>query len=125
MAALAGISGCAFVWWLRAPVLDTVSIHAWKVAALVGGAAIGGIGVVVVRAWLHVTIAVAVGLVGGAAWAEFWFNDVKVGVIESLVAGTSNNGRVLLPLCVAALLGSFSTQAVLRRAARHQRVSDD
>ncbi|SRR5258705_4984703 len=125
-AGIAGVSGCAFVWWLRAPVLDTVGIQGWRAVGLLGAAAIGGVGVVVTGAWLRVSIAVVVGLLGGAAWAEFWWTDVRVGVIDSLVAGVSNYGQgVLVPCAAAALGGAFVTQLVLGKATRHQHLDSD
>jgi hypothetical protein len=126
LAGLAGLSGRAFVWWLRAPVLDSVGIQVWCAFALLGAAAIGGIGVLVNVGWLRVSIAVVVGLVSGAAWAEVWLTDVRVGSIDSLVAGVSNYGQGFLAPCVAAaLLGAFATQVVLRRATWHPRFDGD
>lgn len=126
LAGLAGVSGCAFVWWLRAAVLDTVGIQGWRVVALIGAASIGGIGVLMIGTWLRVSVAVATGLVVGAAWAEFWLSDVRVGLIDSLVAGVFNYGQEFVGPCVAAALeGALVIQVVLRQAGRHRRLDSD
>lgn len=126
LASLAGASGCVFVWWLRAPVLDSVDIQGWHAVGALGAGVIGGIGVVVIGSWLRVSIAVALGLVVGAAWAEFWLTDVRAGFIDSLVDGVSNFGQDLLaPGVAAALAGALVTQAVLSKIARHQRAHYD
>lgn len=115
LAGVAAISGCAYVWWLRAPVVDTVSLVAWRVVGLVTAASIGGIGAVATGSWVRVGIALSIGVLTGAAWSEWWLNDASTGLIDSFVAAVVNQGRSFLLPCVAAgLTGAFATAYIAR-----------
>jgi hypothetical protein len=116
LAGLAVASGFALVLWLRAPVLDTVGIQGWRAIGLVGAGSIGGIGVLMVRSWARVGVAIAIGLLAGAAWAEFRFSDVSVGLSDGVAAALVIHGRaVLLPSIAAALIGAVAMHVVSRK----------
>lgn len=125
LAGLSGASGCVVVWWLRAPLLDAVGIQGWRAVGVLGAVVIGGIGVVAIGAWHRVSIAVALGLVAGATWAEFWLTD-RAELIDSLVAGIFNHGQdVPVPGAAAALFGALVTQMVVSKTARCRRLDTD
>ena len=117
---LAGVTGCAVVWWLRAPILDTLSIQQWRGIALVVAVAVGAGGVALTNAWFRINSAVTIGLVVGAAWVEFSIpSDVRVSLIDSVAAAVSNYGVDFIgPLVVAIAVGAFLARSVLGQALR-------
>lgn len=113
LAGLVLFSGFAYVAWLRAPVIDTFGLQAWRAIGIVGAASISGIGVLSTRSWVRASVAVSIGFLTGAAWSEFWLNDVTTGPIDSVVAAVMNQGPpFLLPWVAAALAGAVATRAV-------------
>jgi len=84
-----------------------------------GAAVIGGIGAAWTGSWLHVSVAVTVGLVAAGAWAEIRFSDVQVGLLQGVVYAIVNDTRELLgPLAAASVAGAFATHVVLSRSGK-------
>ena len=125
-AVLVVVSGGAFISWLLAPILDTVSIQGWRAVGLVVAVTIGGIAVPIIRSWVHVDIAVGTGLVAGAAWVEFWFSDVSLGLLDTVAAGVVGYGRKeLAPGIAAALVGAWVVHLIVLSPTRLQRIDSD
>src|SRR5262245_17973075 len=89
---LAAVSGYAYAWWLRAPVIDILGLQTWRVLALATAALVGGIGTLTTRSWVRVSVAASIGFSSGAAWSEWWFNDVRIGLVDAFVSGVANQG---------------------------------
>jgi hypothetical protein len=117
--ALAGVCGSAFVVWLFSPFYATIGFGGWRAIAVIVAAGLGGIGVLANGSWIPVGIATAIGFIGGAAWVEWRFTDVQLGLADSLWNALVIYGRDALALCVAAsIAGAFVTQMILRRVSR-------
>jgi len=116
LAAVAGIAAFAFYWWLRAPVLDSIGLDGWRAVALVIAGIIGSISVVLTRTGLPLAMAMAVGLIFGAAAAEFWRPDgFPVSLADSVVLAISMYRREFVSIIGATVAGRFLVQLALRR----------
>lgn len=113
---MAALSGCAYICWTLAPVIDTVGIQRWRAAGLVVAMGLGATGTAVVRSFFAALAAVVAGFVTSAAWTEAKFSDVTVEAPQSVVAALSNQGgELLLPAIVGAVFGAFVTHRLMRK----------
>ena len=94
-------------WWLCAPVLAKIELRTWWAIGLVCAVAIGAIGSRIAGKWHYVSMAIAIGLIISAAYAEAHMADYEMGMIESLSMGIINEAWVfLIPGIIAAFAGA-------------------
>ena len=120
--------GCAalvawlFSLWITAPVLGTMSIQSWWWVGVATAAVVGGLAVLLTRQWRRVAVAVGIGLMTGAAWAEVsQANDVPLTAVSASIAVGSIWGREIGAFFGSACAGGLLVHAWLFRRTQHWR----
>src|ERR1051325_2941216 len=81
---LAMLSAGILVWWLGTRIPEGFSFQQWRVIPFAAAAGMSGLGAWMANGWIGAALAVSLGLVGGAAWTEFWLTDITLNFFEFL-----------------------------------------